>query len=187
MDYIGPPGERTSNLEKPGKATQSHLKALKPKAIPTLFQSHPQARGPSCREQVYARISSKSAGDWRKVGVGKQSTCYSRAIERLDLVATDPRPGVLRTSLLFSAPLHPDLLAGGEDLTQRRRDSQRAAEIFLSLRFSAFLCVSALRLVWLWVRLGRAVSIAQRVRCLPSGNIQLALSASGGWCCSQSG
>ena len=42
------------------------------------------------------------------------------------------------------ALLYPVLLAGGEDLTQNRRDSQRFAESSFSLRFSAFLCVSAL-------------------------------------------
>jgi len=94
------------------------------KAPPKLPQSQGTARESGCCEQAQARKSSNIAVGWRKVGVGKQSTCYSRAIERLDLVAADPRPGVLRTSLLFSAPLHPDLLAGGEDLTQRRRDSQ---------------------------------------------------------------
>ena len=36
--------------------------------------------------------------------------------------------------------VYPALLAGGEDLTPKRRDSQRFAEFF----FSAFLCVSAL-------------------------------------------
>jgi hypothetical protein len=35
------------------------------------------------------------------------------------------------------------LLAARENLTPRRRDSQRSAEISSSLRFSAFLCVSA--------------------------------------------
>src|ERR1039458_6278630 len=44
---------------------------------------------------------------------------------------------------LVAAPL-----AGGEGLTQRRGDSQRAAESSFSLRGSAFLCVSALSLVW---------------------------------------
>jgi len=51
-----------------------------------------------------------------------------------------------------------DLLAGCEDLTQRRRDSQRVAESSFSLRFSAFLCVSALRLFWLWLRLCNEMS-----------------------------
>src|ERR1035441_11077292 len=47
--------------------------------------------------------------------------------------------------------------SGGEsckDLTQRRRDSQRVAESPSSLRFSAFLCVSALEWVWLRLWLG---------------------------------
>src|ERR1035437_5265231 len=35
-----------------------------------------------------------------------------------------------------------------EDSTQRRREAQRGAESSFSLRFSAFLCVSALRQVW---------------------------------------
>src|ERR1035441_6751336 len=41
-------------------------------------------------------------------------------------------------------------------LTQRAQRTQRVAERKCPLRFSAFLCVSALRLFWLWLRLGRA-------------------------------
>ena len=52
-------------------------------------------------------------------------------------------------SLCFVALLlYPDLLAGCEDLTPRRRDSQRVAGSSSSLRFSAILFVSALRPVW---------------------------------------
>ena len=91
----------------------------------------------SCRRRGDGRKSSNIAREGPKVGIGKQSKWYSRAIEALDLVATDARTEVLRTSLLFSAPLYPDLPAGGEDLTQRRRDSQKAAEVLMTLRFSA--------------------------------------------------
>ena len=77
-------------------------------------------------------------------------------------------------ALLYSA-----LLAGCEDLTQRRRGTQRFAESSSSLRFSAFLCTaicedlrSPRKFSWphvtfathvthltFWLRLGRAVSL----------------------------
>src|ERR1035441_4952774 len=44
-------------------------------------------------------------------------------------------------------------------LTQRRRGTQRFAESSFSLRFSAFLCVSALNPVRLGLRLGRVASL----------------------------
>ena len=66
-------------------------------------------------------------------------------------------PNPLR--LCTFALLYPALLAGGEDLTQRRRESQRIAESSSSLRFSAFLCVSALSPIWSWLRLGRAAPL----------------------------
>jgi len=46
----------------------------------------------------------------------------------------------MNDALGVSAQLYPVLLASGEDLTQRRRESQRIAESSASLRFSAFLC-----------------------------------------------
>src|ERR1039457_5924028 len=46
-----------------------------------------------------------------------------------------------------------------EDLTQRRKESQRVAESSFSLRSSAILCVSALRLVWFCLRLNRAAPL----------------------------
>ena len=39
-----------------------------------------------CMDTAWARKSSNIAADRCKVGVGKQSTCYSRTIEPLDLV-----------------------------------------------------------------------------------------------------
>ena len=46
-----------------------------------------------------------------------------------------------------------------EDLTQRRKESQRVAESSFSRRSSAILCVSALRLVWFCLRLNRAAPL----------------------------
>src|ERR1035441_2979763 len=46
-----------------------------------------------------------------------------------------------------------------EDLTQRRKESQRVAESSFSLRSSAILCVSALRLVWFFFPFNRAAPL----------------------------
>jgi hypothetical protein len=46
---------------------------------------------------------------------------------------------------VFSPQLYPDLLAGGEDLTQRRRE--RRKKMLFSSALLRVLCVSALKLV----------------------------------------
>jgi anti-sigma factor RsiW len=64
-------------------------------------------------------------------------------------------------SVLGVAPLQPEFPEGRENLTPRRRESQRGAEGSFSLRSSAFLCVSALnqfraawqRSRWAWAGL----------------------------------
>jgi anti-sigma factor RsiW len=50
----------------------------------------------------------------------------------------------IERSVVSAAPLSPDLFAGCEDSTQRRKEPQRVAEGSLSLRSAAYLCVSAL-------------------------------------------
>jgi len=54
----------------------------------------------------------------------------------------------IESSVAATGLLHPDLLTGGEELTQRRKEPQRVAENSSSLRSSAF------RTVWLRLRLG---------------------------------
>ena len=62
------------------------------------------------------------------------------------------RPYFLSVGLRLSDPI--TNLTQRADLTQRRRDSQRAAERSFSLRFSAFF--ASLRQVWFGIRCGSA-------------------------------
>jgi hypothetical protein len=75
---------------------------------------------------------------------------------------------VVKVAQIFNLSVSPEIVARREDLTQRRRGPQTDAETKFTLRFSAFLCVSALvGWVAIWLRLGRAALYRRIAFCEP--------------------
>ena len=85
------------------------------------------------------------------------SRCYQRGGGWEKSEIRNPKTEGNPKAEIRNPPAHP--------LTPRRRDSQSFAESSSSLRFSAFLCASALSPIWSWLRLGRAVFFAVNRKC----------------------